>query len=239
MEFTNTFSVNAPLDDVWALLMVPEEVTGCVPGAAITEKIDDRHFKGTVKVKLGAVQVSYKGEMEMQPDAASHTIVLSGKGSELRGSGGASGSMTVTLTPEGEGTSVQIESRVDVSGKVATFGRGIMQDVANRLTKQFAACLASKLETPAGAGAPTSETEFAGTQASASSPSPSQETQSTSTAAPAAEPQTLSTTSPPARSAGSPAPPSNEVRIADILMDIARARTASALRSLARWIEPD
>lgn len=238
MEFINTFSVNAPLDDVWALLMMPEEVTGCVPGAAITEKIDDRHFKGTVKVKLGAVQVSYKGEMEMQPDAASHTIVLSGKGSELRGSGGASGSMTVTLTPEGEQTSVQIESRVDVSGKVATFGRGIMQDVANRLTKQFAACLASQLETPAGAGAPTSETELAGSQGSGFSP-PNQMTQSDSNAAPAGGPQPLSTTSPPARSAGPPSPSSNEVRVADILMDIARARTASALRSLARWIEPD
>lgn len=235
MEFTNTFTVNAPIDRVWSLLMQPEEVTSCVPGAAITEKIDDQHFKGTVKVKLGAVQVSYRGEMEMEPDESAHTIVLSGKGTETRGSGGASGSMTVSLAKDGSTTEVAVDSRVDVTGKVATFGRGIMQDVANRLTKQFAACLASKLESPAGA-VPGSA---AGKPAEAVPTS-----EDTGRAVPSDASATAVPT--PPRSTGSQAPtatvpgpqPDNELRIMDILADIARARAAAALRAIASWIEP-
>src|SRR5437868_5494415 len=70
MEFTNTFEVNAPLEQVWAVLLQPEEITPCVPGATLTEKVDDTHYRGTVKVKLGAVQMSYRGELEMEPDEA-------------------------------------------------------------------------------------------------------------------------------------------------------------------------
>lgn len=227
MDFTNTFTVNAPLDQVWALLMQPEEVTGCVPGAAITEKIDDRHFKGTVKVKLGAVQVTYRGEMEMQPDEMAHTIVLSGKGTEARGSGGASGSMTVSLTAQGNATEVKVDSQVDVTGKVATFGRGIMQDVANRLTRQFATCLASKLETGPAEGVPGSAAGRPEETEAAAPPSD----QPDSSRAPAHA--TLQTETRPVGPV-----PEQELRIADILADIARARTAAFLRWLASRIEP-
>jgi carbon monoxide dehydrogenase subunit G len=237
MEFTNTFTVDAPIPRVWSLLMSPEEVTACVPGAAITEKVDDTHFKGTIKVKLGAVQVSYRGEMEMTPNETDHTIVLTGKGSETRGSGGATGSMTVSLAQEGSGTSVTVDSKVDVTGKVATFGRGIMQDVANRLTKQFASCLATKLEEAAGEDIP-------GTAAVSGSVSPTAPETDSTTTPPAPSPigsqesQTLS--SPPAapqRSSPAGTEP-EELKIADILADIARARLAAALRTLATWIEP-
>ena len=233
MDFTNTFTVNAPLDQVWALLMQPEEVTGCVPGAAITEKIDDRHFKGTVKVKLGAVQVTYRGEMEMQPDEPAHTIVLTGKGTEARGSGGASGGMTVALSAAGNATEVKIDSQVDVTGKVATFGRGIMQDVANRLTKQFAGCLAAKLEgstaEPAPGSAAGRPAEPQAEPAPAALPPSSQAAAQT----PQSSPATLQTETRPVTPSQT-----QELRIADILADIARARTAALLRALASWIEP-
>lgn len=234
MEFTNTFSVEAPLDQVWGLLMQPEEVTGCVPGASITEKIDDRHFNGTVKVKLGAVQVTYRGEMEMQPDESSHTIMLTGKGTEARGSGGASGGMTVSLAPQGDATEVKIDSQVDVTGKVATFGRGIMQDLANRLTKQFATCLATKLEGTSVVQAPGSAAAMPPDQVQAGEEIP---------AFPPRSQDSLSQrrqTSPAMQTETRPTAPSQpqELRIADILADIARARAAAVLRALASWIEP-
>lgn len=224
MEFTNTFTVNAPIDRVWDLLMQPEEITSCVPGAAITEKLDDQHFKGTVKVKLGAVQVSYRGELEMQPDESSHSIVLSGKGTETRGSGGASGNMTVSLAPAERGTEITVDSQIDVTGKVATFGRGIMQDVANRLTRQFATCLASKLE----------DEQAPETASSASAPGGATASP-TDAAAGSSRPVTAS---PPLAPVAARSEPANELRIMDILADIARARTAAALRAMASWIEP-
>jgi uncharacterized protein len=230
MEFTNTFTVNAPVDRVWALLMQPEEITSCVPGAAITEKVDDQHFKGTVKVKLGAVQVSYRGELEMQADAASHSIVLSGKGTETRGSGGASGNMTVSLVPGDARTEITVDSQIDVTGKVATFGRGIMQDVANRLTRQFATCLASKLEDE-----PATEPASAASSEPASSATASTGT-ATSPSDPSAAGFPQSVSSRPA--VASQPEPANELRVMDILADIARARTAAALRAMASWIEP-
>jgi carbon monoxide dehydrogenase subunit G len=231
MEFTNTFTVNAPVERVWSLLMQPEEVTSCVPGAAITEKVDDQHFKGTVKVKLGAVQVSYRGEMEMQPDASAHTIVLSGKGTETRGSGGASGSMTVSLAEDGVATAVTVDSRVDVTGKVATFGRGIMQDVANRLTKQFATCLASKLEAPAGAAPGSAADDVLSLDAVGSATS-----EESGAAGDTDSPHPVAAR-PPASVTADPQP-DNELRIMDIIADITRARAAAALRALAAWIEP-
>lgn len=235
MEFTNTFKVNAPVDQVWALLMQPEEVTGCVPGAAITEKIDDQHFKGTVKIKLGAVQVSYRGEMEMKPDEAARTITLSGKGTEARGSGGASGRMTVALSADGRATNIQIDSQVDVTGKVATFGRGIMQDVASRLTRQFGTCLASKLEETA-ASPPLSTEPDAGLRDSEPST-----TGSSSWETPGGSPSAEQDVSPGTVSAANlaPAKGTQELRIVDILSDIARARTAQFLRAVASWVDPE
>jgi carbon monoxide dehydrogenase subunit G len=233
MEFSNTFTVGAPLVQVWELLMQPEEVTACVPGTAITEKIDDRHFKGTIKVKLGAVQVSYRGELEMQPDEATHTIVLSGKGSEARGSGGAAGTMTVSLSPDEKGTQVTVNSQVDVTGRVATFGRGIMQDVANRLTKQFASCLADKLsESPASDESAQAAEAGAGEVNDAAAPAATGGmTSEARVGAPGPSRAPVQTSQPTSGT-------SNELRVVDILADIARARTAALLRSLAAWIEP-
>ena len=70
MEFTNTFTVAAPMERVWGVLTNAQEVAPCVPGAQITEMVDANHFKGTVKVKLGAVQMTYRGQMELTPDVA-------------------------------------------------------------------------------------------------------------------------------------------------------------------------
>lgn len=213
-------------------------MTPCVPGAEITEAIGNTQFRGTVKVKLGAVQVVYRGELEIQADEPARTITLNGKGTELRGSGGAKGSATVTLVEQGGGvTQVTVQSHVDVTGRVAQFGRGIMQDVANRLMNEFARCLelrlqqeADTLEEAAAAqqtfGESGGDRSTVGEQAEATSPvdsSPSKlQSASTGTAG-------LST---------SGVESEHQIELLPLLMSVARSRLAAGLRRLAQLVEP-
>lgn len=226
MDFTNEFDVPAPLPLVWDFMLDAQEVAPCVPGAQITEVIDETHYRGTVKVKLGAVQVTYRGELELRADKAQRTIILQGRGSEARGSGGASGTFTTTMS-EGEGglTHVHIASHVDVTGRVAQFGRGIMQDVANRLIKEFASCLEAKIGTRSQAAGRTGE---------------SSATPSGREAAPGPVAPRASTQRPDQTPAPTPTPSlaPSELRIADLLLDVARSRLAAGLRVLADLVEP-
>jgi carbon monoxide dehydrogenase subunit G len=225
MEFTNTFDVDAPLERVWGFMLNAQEVAPCVPGAAITDTVDDTHYKGTVKVKLGAVQVSYRGELEMQPDEPNRTIVLTAKGTEQRGSGGASGVITNVLTESGSGTHVEIHSKIDVTGKVATFGRGIMQDVANKLIRDFSVCLERKLIAA----------ETAATRDAAAVPSAAGTHRASAPGAAAVSEQSSTATV----SAGH-SPPSEvaELKMSGILIAILRGRLAAGLRLLASIVEP-
>ncbi len=147
MQFENTFSVDAPIDRVWSYLLDVQAVAPCVPGAELTEIVSDTEFKGTVKVKLGAVQVSYKGTLALKEvDEAARKVVLVASGNETRGSGSASGTVTSHLVAESAArTSVRIVSEVNITGRVAQFGRNIMQDVSNRLIREFAKCVESNL----------------------------------------------------------------------------------------------
>lgn len=235
MDFSNEFSVTAPLSLVWSFLLNAQEVAPCVPGAQITEIVDETHFKGTVKVKLGAVQMTYRGELHVEPDEEARTIVLHAKGTETRGSGGAAGTSTARLTELENGeTHVEIVSQVDVSGRVAQFGRGIMQDVANRIMKEFSACLEAKIQAriDAESGGPTKDTE----QVDTSSKSDAVDTVSASqepalTAPPAAPaPASVPSYSPPA--------PATELRVSHLVWSITRSRLAAGLRFLADRLEP-
>lgn len=156
MEFTNSFTVAAPVETVFATLQDVEAVAPCVPGAEITDRLDERRFKGSVKVKLGAVHMTFRGELEMMCDTDRREIVLSGRGQEVRGGSGASGAVTARLASNDDGgTVVDLLSRVDVSGRLAQFGRSIIPEVAGRLIREFAACLESTLtdaSTAPGAG---------------------------------------------------------------------------------------
>jgi carbon monoxide dehydrogenase subunit G len=231
MEFTNTFDIDAPLERVWVFMLNAQEVAPCVPGAAITEIVDDSHYKGTVKVKLGAVQVAYRGELELQPNESARTIVLKAKGTEQRGSGGASALVTTTLTETGDGTHVDIHSQIDVTGKVATFGRGIMQDVANKLIREFSACLEKKLL--AANPAPEAHPE-AGAQAE-ESVGTSTEVQSAGTSK---EVHATPAQSVPAAPAYVPAKEVVELRLSGLMLAILRGRVAAGLRALATLVEP-
>jgi carbon monoxide dehydrogenase subunit G len=147
MEFDNSFTVQAPLQTVWDFLLNVEEVAPCVPGAEVTEQIDASNYKGQMRMKLGPVQITFQGQLSMEANQEAQEITLTARGQGLKGMGGASGRITSKVVDLGNGsTEVHIHSVVDVSGKVAQFGRGIMQDVAGKQIQQFASCVESKLK---------------------------------------------------------------------------------------------
>lgn len=146
-EFDNNFAVQAPLETVWQSLTDPYQVAPCVPGAEITEKIDDIHYKGRMRIKLGPVQMSYRGDFEMHSDDSDRSIVLKARGKDAKGLGSAATTITTRVNGGDDGaTQVQIHSSVDIAGRVAQFGRGIITDIANRMIGQFANCLEQKLK---------------------------------------------------------------------------------------------
>ncbi len=154
MVITTRFELAAPIEAAWAYLLDVPKIAHCVPGASLTEVIDDKTYAGKVEIKLGPIGVSYKGQITIQNmDEAAHTVSIRAEGSETRGRGAASATMTAQLEPSAKGTAVVMNTDLAVSGLVAQFGRtGIMQEVAQRMAQRFASCVDQELKaaTPAG-----------------------------------------------------------------------------------------
>jgi uncharacterized protein len=145
MELQQTFTVPVPVDRAWDALLDPQRVAPCLPGASL-ESVDGDAFTGNVKIKLGPINLSYRGQARyVTKDAETHTIVIEGTGKDAKGSGGASATVTAVLTGDGDSTTVAATTDLDVTGRPAQFGRGVMNDVANKLVGQFAANLAALL----------------------------------------------------------------------------------------------
>ncbi len=146
-----TFSVQAPADAVWAFLTDPRQVASCLPGAAVTEQLDDATYAGTITVKVGPVTANYKGKLHFDRlDAEAREVELSASGQETRGKGGADLRMTSRVVERSpEETEVVITSDVNVVGVLAQFGRGMIQDVSDQLFGRFTECVHRKLEAPA------------------------------------------------------------------------------------------
>jgi carbon monoxide dehydrogenase subunit G len=149
-----SFEVAAPIDEVWKALIDPARVAPCLPGASITEMDPDGSYKGTFEVKLGPTTASYRGSLKIEEaDEATHRAVLSARGTDKRGQGGASATIVNTLTESGAGTRVHADTDFNITGRLARFGRGgMIEDISNRLLREFAACLQSQLASPAAAG---------------------------------------------------------------------------------------
>jgi uncharacterized protein len=149
VKLDQSFEVNAPLQAVWEALVDVERVAPCLPGAEITEGGDDGQYKGTFTVKLGPTTAAYRGTLHMESvDEASHTAVMRANGTDKRGQGGAKAQITSVVT-EGEGgaTKVDVSTDFTITGRLARFGRGgMIQDVSNRLLREFAECLQRNLE---------------------------------------------------------------------------------------------
>jgi carbon monoxide dehydrogenase subunit G len=183
MRIENTVEVDAPLERVWALVNDIPRVAPCMPGAALTGVGDDNTYEGTVAVKLGPLRMSYKGKVSIdEVDDANHTARLTASGKDTKGAGTARATVETRLEPAGEThTRLHVTSDVQLTGKVASFGRGgAINDVATRLFGQFADCLRATLESeaPTGSGA-------AGAMASAGAGAPGPAVAEPSPAAPA------------------------------------------------------
>jgi len=148
----DSFTVRTPVDRLWAFIQDVERIAPCMPGAELTEVIDDRTWKGKVHVKFGPVQMAFSGTVVMEEkDDADHRAKLSAKGTEQRGKGVANAKVESWLEPAGDdGTTVHIRSDITITGAAAQMSRGLLPEVSKLLTKQFADCLESKLneETP-------------------------------------------------------------------------------------------
>jgi carbon monoxide dehydrogenase subunit G len=142
----NSFEVPAEIDRVWAYLLDVESVVVCMPGAEITEAVDERSWKGKVMVKLGPVSLSFAGKVDMaERDDDAHRVVLKGSGMEQRGKGRAAATITTTAEQTSDGTRVNVVQDLQIQGQVASMSRGMMKDVTAKLTKQFAECLETNL----------------------------------------------------------------------------------------------
>jgi carbon monoxide dehydrogenase subunit G len=147
MRIENSFEVPASVDRVWAYMLDVEKVAPCMPGAELTETVDDRNWKGKVKIKLGPVGMTFSGKVGMEErDDAAHRVVLRASGTEQTGKGVASATVTSTLQETQSGTRVDIVQDLKISGQAAQLSRGMMQDISSKLTQQFADCLKANME---------------------------------------------------------------------------------------------
>jgi carbon monoxide dehydrogenase subunit G len=135
---TKKFSLEAPIESVWKSLSNPKEISGCVPGATITDQIDDNNYKGEVTLKFGPIKTKYDGEItieEMDNDA--HTMLLRGKGLDSKGKGNAEMTMNGSAVTTDEGTEVDFKMVVNIQGTLAQFGSRLINDVSAQLMDQF------------------------------------------------------------------------------------------------------
>ena len=137
MELTNEFEVAVPVSHAWAVLTDVERIAPAMPGAQLKE-IEGDEYRGLVKVKVGPITASYNGAARfLELDENAHRAVLKAEGRETRGQGNASATITAQLTPSGSGTAVQVTTDLNITGKVAQFGRGVLAEVSSKLLEQF------------------------------------------------------------------------------------------------------
>ena len=159
----------APAERAWALLQDIERVAACMPGARITERIDPQHYKGTVAVRFGPANLSFRGDLELAAiEPATRTLRLLGKGTDTSGGSGASLDLTGRIDAlDATSCTLTGRSEMSLSGRVATFGGRMAEAVADQVLRQFAANFSAALEKPAtpNASAPASETATAASPA--------------------------------------------------------------------------
>src|SRR5215211_8753253 len=192
MQFSNSFEVPLPPAQAWAFLLDIQRIAPCMPGAELTEVVDESTYKGRVAVRLGPVALSFAGTAKFEDiDHAAHKARVKAQGSDVKGRGGASANVNFALEPVADGTKVVIDTDLNLSGSVAQYGRasGMIQSVAAQIISQFAAALRGEIakshatpvaeraasgdaaplaaETPAAPAAPASATSAAAPPAAA------------------------------------------------------------------------
>jgi carbon monoxide dehydrogenase subunit G len=147
MQLENSFSVGAPPDRVFAYLLDVNKVVGCVPGAELSEVVDPTTFKGKVKIKVGPITVAYSGTARIADrDDVQRSATLEAEGRETTGPGSARAKALMSVQAEGAGSLVKIVTEYSIAGRVAQFGRGVMEDVSRRIVNDMAACIKANVE---------------------------------------------------------------------------------------------
>lgn len=161
MELAHRFNVPTPVEVTWAHFNDIAALAECFPGAQVTEA-DAESFSGSVKVKLGPIALVYNGSGTfVEKDETTHRFVVDANGKDKRGNGTAGAKITASMvTGEGGSTDVEVLTDLAITGKPAQFGRGVMQDVSDKLLGQFVACLEARLspDAPADASVPAADT---------------------------------------------------------------------------------
>jgi uncharacterized protein len=154
MDLTHRFTVPTSVDETWSVFQDIGSVAECFPGATVTS-FDGDSFTGSVKVKLGPIALVYNGSGTfVEKDEAAHRFVVDAKGKDKRGNGTAGANVAVTMTDSGGSTDVEVVTDLAITGKPAQFGRGVMQDVSDKLLGQFVDCLEQRLSGPPAAVVP-------------------------------------------------------------------------------------
>jgi len=188
MKLEQSFEVDAPLERVWEALVDVERVAPCLPGAAVTGRNDDGSYSGTFTIKIGPTTASYAGKLEMQDiDPTTHSATMHAQGSDKRGQGGATATISSRLTASNGATRVEVVTDYHITGRLARFGRGgMIEDISERLLREFAGRLQSSLSGGAGPEEPTAVHETV--SADAEVPPPPTEAAAPEAAAPGAPP---------------------------------------------------
>jgi uncharacterized protein len=148
MLIENEFTVAAPLDFTWNYMLDVEKIAPCMPGAELTEVIDDRNWKGKLNMKFGPVSMSFAGTVAMESrDDSAHRVVLHAKGMEQRGKGAANATVTSWMEQAADPgqTLVKMQADMTLTGAAAQMSRGLIPEISKRLTQQFADCLQSSM----------------------------------------------------------------------------------------------
>jgi carbon monoxide dehydrogenase subunit G len=173
VKIEDSFRVDVPVEEAWKVLLDLERIAPCLPGAQLTE-VEGDEYRGTVKIKVGPITAQYKGVAKIEEaDEANHRVVLKAEGRDTRGQGNASALVTANLVPESGGTTVNIDTDLNITGKVAQFGRGVMADVSSKLLGQFADNLKKDVLTGGGDASSSAKPDAPGNPSGSSgSPAP-------------------------------------------------------------------
>jgi carbon monoxide dehydrogenase subunit G len=137
MEIADSFRVSTPINDTWRVLLDIEGIAPCLPGAQLQE-VDGVEYRGVVKVKVGPITAQYKGTATLaEVDESAHRILIDAAGRDTRGQGNAKATIVVTMSEDSGGTRVEVVTDLAITGKVAQFGRGVLDDVSAKLLRQF------------------------------------------------------------------------------------------------------
>lgn len=169
LNINESFKVAAPIARVWDFMLTPQNVVDCMPGASLTEVVDPRRFIGAVKIRVGAVTAQYQGSITYREiDRSNYTMELLAEGNE-RGGGGVKGTITTRLVelPDNNGTEVRCSAGVDLTGRIAQIGRGMIEGVSAQIIKKYVGNVRASLEAAA-------EPAVAGGSGSTATPLPAQ-----------------------------------------------------------------